>query len=139
MNTINIRCRNCGFEKDFYFGTGLIHAADCDMDAEDALLPRLIKDEDKIRRLKAMLEQEGGALVSDYQFGLFQCAACGAFYKRFVYHVTFEDGHCYEPAYTCECGGKLEALDLEQLDLSEIACPDCGQKTLYEGMSDFGI
>ena len=136
-NNMDIRCRRCGYEKDFYLGTGLIQAGAVDFDSEYALLPRLIKDPKQLAALRHMLEEEGGELISDYQFGLYHCPDCGAFYKRFVYAVRFKDGRVFEPAYTCDCGQPLEKIDLDTVDLSTLCCPDCGEKALYEGMSGF--
>lgn len=136
-NSLDIRCRCCGYEKDFYFGTGLIQAGEVDFDSEHALLPRLIKDDAQLAALRRQIEEEGGRLESDYRYGLFRCPECGAFYKRFEYQVIMPDGKVVEPEYRCDCGGELQPIALDTLNLKDYACPECGEKGLYEGTSGF--
>lgn len=136
-NTLAIRCRKCGYEKDFYLGVGLLHTGAPDFDSEYAVLPRLVRDPEALAKIKHMVTAEGGTLVTNYQYGVYRCPACGAFHKRFAYAVEGPDGQKTMPEYICECGETLEPVDLEQLTLSDCPCPECGEKSLYEAVSAF--
>ena len=89
-NTLAISCRKCGYEKDFYLGVGLLHSGAPDFDSEYAVLPRLVRDPEALARIKRMVTEEGGTLVTDYRYGVYHCPACGAFHKRFAYAVEKE-------------------------------------------------
>ena len=78
-NTLAIRCRKCGYEKDFYLGVGLLHFGEPDFDSEYAVLPKLVRDPETLARIKRMVTEEGGALITDYRYGVYHCPACGAF------------------------------------------------------------
>ncbi|RHO55923.1 hypothetical protein DW091_14880 [Eubacterium sp. AM05-23] len=136
-NTFAIRCQKCGYEKDFYLGVGLLHSGAPDFDSEYAVLPRLVRDPEALARIKRLVAEEGGTLVTDYCYGVYRCPACGAFYKRFAYAVEKADGQKIMPEYICECGETLEAVEPETLDLSDCVCPECGEKRLHEADSTF--
>lgn len=110
-NTLAISCRKCGYEKDFYLGVGLLHSGAPDFDSEYAVLPRLVRDPEALARIKRMVTEEGGTLVTDYRYGVYHCPACGAFHKRFAYAVEKANGQKTMPEYICECGETLEAVD----------------------------
>ncbi|WP_195270279.1 hypothetical protein [Eubacterium sp. 1001713B170207_170306_E7] len=136
-NTFAIRCRKCGYEKDFYLGVGLLHTGPPDFDSEYAVLPRLVRDPEALAWIRRMVEEEGSVLITDYRYGVYRCPACGAFYKGFAYAVEQTDGQKTMPEYICECGETLEPVDSEALDLADCACPECGEKRLYEAASAF--
>lgn len=136
-NNITICCRRCGYEKDFYLGVGLLHVGPPDFDSEYAVLPRLVGDEKRLLEIKKQVDEQGAALETDYRYGVYRCGDCGAFYKKFDYTLVFEDGLKKAPGYFCDCGQKLEKVDIETLDLRSCGCPECGEKSLYEGISSF--
>lgn len=136
-NTLAISCRKCGYEKDFYLGVGLLHSGAPDFDSEYAVLPRLLRDPEALARIKRMVTEAGGTLVTDYRYGVYHCPACGAFHKRFAYAVEKADGQKTMPEYICECGETLDAVDPDTIDLTACVCPECGEKQLYEAVSAF--
>lgn len=133
-NSIVIRCKKCGWEKDFYFGVGLLHPGPVDFDSEHALLPRFVKDAATLENIRSAVEA-GAVLQTEYRFGLYRCPDCGAFYKRFLYRLTDPAGQETLPDYRCSCGAALEALDLETFCPEAYPCPDCGEMALAESVS----
>ena len=101
------------------------------------MLPRLVRDPEALARIKRMVTEEGGTLVTDYRYGVYHCPACGAFHKRFAYAVEKANGQKTMPEYICECGETLEAVDPDTIDLTACVCPECGEKQLYEAVSAF--
>ncbi|MEG0495438.1 MAG: hypothetical protein RR310_08545 [Eubacterium sp.] len=136
-NTINIRCRKCHYEKDFYLGVGLIHSGAPDFDSEYAVIPKLMESSEMLESARHMVNDEGGCFESDYQKGLYICPVCGAFHKRFVYTIRWDDGQIYTPEYRCTCGAILIYQDLDHFEVSDHVCPECGYHSLYEGVSQF--
>ncbi|MDO4287777.1 MAG: hypothetical protein Q4C55_01190 [Eubacterium sp.] len=133
-NSVTIACRKCGWEKDFYFGVGLLHRGAVDFDSEHALLPRFVKDQKALGEIRRAVE--GGAqLETEYRFALYRCPDCGAFYKRFEYSLMHADGSEEKPAYACDCGGILEKIDLEDFCPEAYPCPACGEMALAESVS----
>ena len=133
-NSMVISCRSCGYEKDFYFGVGLLHSGAVDFDSEYALLPRFVKDPEVLEDLRRAVES-GAELETEYRYGLYRCPKCGEFHKCFEYCLKFSDGMIERPKYVCECGEILESLDLESFVPENYPCPACGKQTLEEGFS----
>lgn len=128
-NMISFNCKSCEYESDLYFlGVGMAYMG---------LIQQYLEDNPDEPNIPNKLKPTY----------LFECIKCGHFSARNCHPRTSstlyrEDQRDIEKKrikkFRCgKCRGKMRLYDFETSTssfLQKKPCPECGKKTLYEGM-----
>ena len=128
-NMISFNCKSCEYESDLYFlGVGMAY-----MD----LIQQYLEDNPDEPNIPNKLKPTY----------LFECIKCGHFSERHCQPNTSKNRYREDQTdiekkrikkFRCgKCRGKMRLYEFETSAssfLQEKPCPECGKKTLYEGM-----
>jgi len=147
-NSYNIRCKNCGYYKEFPIGIGMMYYPEriTDINSKDCLLPSLVRSTKAVSLIKYLLVEKKAVLVDGYGHWIYRCTKCGSLFGRFHLHLDYEGGS-YEVQYKCPvCRTELTPLAAKpdgtfhcnemEINLEEYPCPKCGNHELAEDTSN---
>lgn len=119
---ISVSCKKCNYTNQFLLGVGFYHS--CFEKCIDCLHPKT--------RTK-LLEHINEEKIIDYEFQhkLFRCIKCSKLYSRPYMKVWFGTNDCsIETNINCSCKGK--GVEVGELDINDIPCPECNHNSLTE-------
>ena len=128
---ILVRCRHCEANpaeemgpyigEVFQLGVGMMYSS-----LENVIDPL------HYTRRSQVLDILHNHLVEDTEcyHAMFHCPKCHRLHNRFYVKIVYDHDQVDETAYNCsKCRTRLEVI--EEDDLSDIPCAECGQKTQY--------
>ncbi|TEB06566.1 hypothetical protein Psch_00098 [Pelotomaculum schinkii] len=142
-----ISCKSCDYKKSFITGIGMMYAPHnlTDFEADNPLLPSLIRSERSVDFIKALLANKDAVIADSYSHEIYRCPKCGEFYGRFFIQLDYYDGGSFEVEYKCpKCKVALKPIEYDAFDddvcedkrisLEKYPCrPKCGKHSLFEG------
>jgi len=139
-----ISCKSCDYKNSFITGVGMMYAPHnlVDFEADNPLLPSLIRSKKAIDSIKALLTDKNAIISDNYGHKIYRCPKCGEFYARFFIHLDY-DGGSFEVEYKCsKCKTPLNLIEYatpdddsyenKRVSLEKYPCPKCGKHSLHE-------
>jgi DNA-directed RNA polymerase subunit RPC12/RpoP len=119
---ITVECPNCSIKLNFVLGVGMGYSS-----LESVLQ---FAQPDHKQEIQRVLETHP-VLETKYSHCLFLCENCNHLSNGFYVKLIFDSGQFYETLFHCsKCSTKLSQLHT-LLELNDILCIGCGQKSLH--------
>ena len=123
---IYVMCRNCGYEKRFILGIGMLYSS----------LEEVIDLVHYRRRKKILDILRNHKVIKDeyrwdnpfYEHRLYRCFNCNRLYGKFYVKIEYDDNKVYETKFKCsKCKNELKAVEDEK-NVKKYPCPECNKK-----------
>lgn len=126
---ISILCQNCGYEKSFMLGIGMMYSSlENVIDLVHYTRRKRILD---ILQNHKVLKHEDIWDNPLYEHRLYRCIDCNQLYERFYVKIEYNDNKIYETKFKCsKCKNELKAVENEE-NVKKYPCPECGKKELH--------
>jgi DNA-directed RNA polymerase subunit RPC12/RpoP len=124
---ISIICQNCGYEKDFMLGIGMMYSS---LEKVIDLSPHRKKILDILQN-HIVIKDEFRWDNPFYEHRLYRCSSCNQLHERFYVKIEYDDKKVYETKFKCpKCKNELKAVEDEK-DVKKHPCPECNNKKLF--------
>ena len=123
---ISVLCQNCGYEKKFTLGVGMLYSS---LEKVIHLVPYRSREKvlDILRNHKVNKGEFRNPL---YDHRLFRCLSCNQLHGRFYVKIEYDDNKVYETKFNCsKCKKELKAVENEE-DVKNYPCPKCDKTDL---------
>ncbi len=119
----SVHCRNCGYEKLFFLGVGMM-----DFAIDQSGLPMSLPDELKAEILARLQGVTPTDVVRERR--LLACPQCRTLQSHFYVCVRHNHRTVYETCFQCDaCQSELVPADA---DVSQYRCAQCGEQALED-------